>query len=170
MKRLFLLAPLLLLTSCATLSESECREGDWYAIGKQDGSNGRQSSFLQQHAKACSDYGIRPDRTAWEEGRQDGLPLYCTRRRAFEEGRRGKHLSPVCPPAQLAELTRANERGLRVNRIELEIREIENDIRRINAELASLPADDPSRSSLISERSFLRLDLLTLRAERARMI
>ncbi|MDJ0637272.1 MAG: DUF2799 domain-containing protein [Paracoccaceae bacterium] len=170
MTRLILFAPLLFLAACATLSESECRAGDWYAIGKKDGANGRQSSFLQQHAKACADYGIRPDQTAWEEGRRDGLPLYCTRRRAFEEGRRGKHLSPVCPSSQLAELTRANERGLRVNRIEQDIREIENDIRQINSELASLPADDPSRSSLISERSFLRLDLLTLRAERARMI
>lgn len=168
--RLILLFPLLFLTACATLSEDECRSGDWYAIGKSDGAKGRQMSFVDQHAKACADYGIAPDRRAWERGRADGLPLYCTPRRAFDEGRRGKHLSPVCPAAQLAELERANERGLRLNRIEQEIREIEGDIRDINAELARLPADDPSRSALISERSFLRLDLLTLRAERARFL
>ena len=67
-----------------------------------------------------------------------------------------------------AELQAANQTGLRVNRIEQEIREIENDIRAINAEIASLAADDPARGALVSERSFLRLDLLRLRSERAR--
>lgn len=169
--RIFLLClPFLALAACASLSEDECRAGNWYGIGKEDGANGRQSSFVEQHSKACADFGIAPDRKAWARGRADGLPLYCTPRRAFEEGRRGKHLSPVCPASQLAELERANDKGLRLNRIELEIREIEGDIRDINSELARLPAGDPSRASLISERSFLRLELLTLRTERARFL
>lgn len=158
------------LTACATLSENECRAGNWYAIGKNDGAQGRPVSFLAQHAKACIDYGITPDRAAWARGRADGVPLYCTPSNAFKEGRRGKHLSPVCPATDLSVLERANQRGLRLNRIELEIREIEGDIRDINSELARLSADDPSRGALISERSFLRLDLLTLRTERARLL
>lgn len=170
MRFLLLTLPMLFLASCATLSENECRSGDWEAIGREDGTDGRREDFILQHAKACNEFGIRPNKTEWMRGRAEGLKLYCTPAKAFSEGRRGKILSPVCPASSLATLQRANERGLRVNRIEQEIREIENEIRSINSELASLPADDPSRSSLISERSFLRLDLLTLRTERARYL
>lgn len=170
MRILLLLAPFALLAACASLSEDECRAGNWYEIGRSDGADGRTSAFIAQHAKACRDFGIAPVQSEWERGRQAGLPLYCTPSRAFAEGRRGKHLNPVCPTADLATLTRANERGLRLNRIEQDIREAENDIRAINAELASLPPGDPGRAALVSERSFLRLDLLSLRAERARYL
>lgn len=170
MRYLLLTAPLLLLAACATLSENECRAGNWYAIGQKDGANGRTEDFIFQHAKACNEYGIRPNKTEWLRGREAGLPLYCTPGNAFREGRRGQHLSPVCPAEQSAALIRANERGLRVNRIEQDIREVENRIRSINAEIASLPPGDPERSSLASERSFLRLDLLHLRTERARYL
>lgn len=171
MRRILLLVPLIvLLGSCTTLSENECRAGDWYAIGKEDGADGRREDFILQHAKACNEFGVRPNRTEWLRGRTDGLPYYCTTSNAFREGRRGKHLSPVCPAVDLERLERANARGLRVNRIEQEMREIESDIREIDLELASLPDGDPARASLVSERSFLRLDLLQLRTERARYL
>jgi len=168
MRYLLLLAPLLLLSACATLSEDQCRAGNWYEIGKNDGADGRQSSFLAQHAKACRDYGIRPVASEWERGRRDGLPLYCVPSRAYHEGTRGKHLSPVCPVEQLDQLERANARGLAYNRITQEIGEIEREISSINAELARLEPGDPSRGALISERSRLRLDLLSLRTQRSR--
>lgn len=170
MRILLFLSCLLALSACATLSESECRSGNWDAIGRADGAEGRQEDFILQHAKACNEFGIRPNKTEWLRGRDEGLPLYCTPAKAFDEGRRGQLLSPVCPASELATLQRANQRGLRLNRIEQEIREINSEIRSINSELARLPADDPSRAGLISERSFLRLDLLTLRAERARFL
>ena len=40
----------------------------------------------------------------------------------------------------------------------------------INLVLSRLPPGDPRRASLISERAILRLDLWSLRAERARYI
>lgn len=170
MRILFAIAPLMILSACATLDEGECRRGDWNAVGRADGAAGREPDFIYQHAKACNEFGVRPVRSEWERGRQEGLKLYCTPARAFQDGRRGRILPPVCPAEITPQLQRANERGLRLRQIDLEIREIENDIRRINSELASLPADDPSRSSLASERSFLRLDLISLRAERARYL
>ena len=53
-------------------------------------------------------------------------------------------------------------------RIGQDIADAERDIRHINHLLAELPADDPRRSSLYSERSFLRLQILNLRARRMR--
>lgn len=168
MRILLALAPLLLLAGCATLDEGECRQGDWYSIGRADGAEGRQADFILQHAKACNEFGVRPIRSEWERGRQDGLKLYCTPSRAYEDGKRGRILPPVCPASMAAELQAANRTGLRVNQIEQEMREVESDIRALGAEIASLPDNDPSRGSLLSERSFLRLELLRLRAERAR--
>ena len=169
MRFLYVCLPLLLsLAACATLSEEECRAGNWYGIGKEDGAAGRSANFLGQHAKACQDFGIAPDRKAWSAGRRDGLEVYCTPSRAFQEGRRGRELSPVCPTSKVALLERENTRGLALHRVEREIKEVEREIRDINIALAGLEAGHPSRTALVSERSFLRLDLLTLRAERAR--
>jgi hypothetical protein len=166
MKYLLLLLAPLLLVACATISEDQCRAGDWRAIGQKDGSNGRREDFILQHAKACNKIGVAPVRADWEKGRQEGLKLYCRPRRAYEEGARGKRLSPVCPLDALAQLERANDRGLRWHRIGRDISEAQNEIARINSALARMEPDDPSRSALLSDRAFLRLEIVTLRAER----
>ena len=158
---------LLPLAACATLSEDQCREGDWYAIGLNDGADGRSPDFIRNHAKACADYGVMPDRSLWEKGRQEGLALYCRPSRAWKEGARGRHLKPVCPPEIVPRLERANWRGLTYHRIGEDINDAERDISQINSELANLPADDPARGSLLSRRAYLRLQIVTLRAQRA---
>lgn len=154
------------LAACATLSEDQCRGGDWRAIGQVDGADGRTSDHIVRHARACNKIGIAPVRADWEKGRQEGLPLYCRPRRAYDEGTRGRTLSPVCPLEDLARLERSNKRGLNWHRIGQDISEAQNEIGRINSYISGLAADDPSRASLISERASLRLEILTLRAER----
>ena len=85
--------------------------------------------------------------------------------------RRGVHRPPPGLPArQTAAMERAYQRGWRLHEIEQEMREIESDIRSIDNLIFSLPPGDPERVSLLSERSFLRLDLMSLRAERARYL
>ena len=170
MRILFALAPLMILGACATLDEGECRRGDWFAVGKEDGRQGRDADFIYQHAKACNEFGVLPVRSDWERGRQEGLRYYCTPTRAFQIGRQGRSLRPVCPAEIVPQLQRANQRGLELHRIEREIRQVENEIRAINRRLAELPPDDPARARLLSERRFLRLDLFSLRAERARYL
>jgi len=155
----------MLLAACATLDENACRTGDWQSIGQHDGAAGRTSDYVANHAKACGKYGISPNITAWEAGRQQGLPLYCTPRRAWEEGARGHSIRNVCPAADLANLERQNRRGLTWYRIGRDIDDSEREISRINHELAGLAPDDPSRPALYSERAALRLDIVTSHAE-----
>ena len=159
-----------LLAACATLDEGECRTGNWQNIGENDGIAGRSASFISNHAEACAEYGIRPDIKEWEKGRRAGLKFYCTPQRAFTLGRKGRHLSPVCPADQIERLNHENQRGFRLFHIEREIDQIEDEIDSINLALSRLPLGDPRRASLISERAILRLDLWSLRAERARYI
>ena len=159
-----------LLAACATLTEEECRTGNWFDIGVEDGANGRLPGFLASHAEACADLGITPDRVAWEKGRQTGLPQYCTPARAYDVGRRGRDLSPACPVGQLPALESANARGQEWHRITERILDLEDDIRDINAELRSLETGDEARArSLRSDRQFLRLRILGLEAERRRV-
>ena len=159
--------PLLTLAACASLSEDECKAGDWYAVGYEDGTNGREPDFLLNHAKACNQFGVAPVRARWEEGRQDGLPVYCRPARAWKEGAEGRRLRPVCPVEKLPALQRAHDRGERYRWINDEIDDAAREISQINRELASLPADSPSRARLISHRSRLRLQILQLRSRRA---
>ena len=155
------------LASCATLDEDECRAGDWYEVGKRDGAKGRAEDFVFQHAKACNPFGVAPQAGPWREGRLEGLKFYCRPSEAYRLGARGRRLAPVCA-GDTEDLERANARGLRWHEIGREIDSVEREIASINAQLSALAIDHPSRASLISQRSFLRLDLLSLRAERAR--
>ena len=171
--RIIALASLLLppiLAACATLDEGECRAGNWRNIGENDGIAGRTASHISNHAEACAEFGIRPNVAEWEDGRQSGLKHYCTPHRAYSLGRNGRHLSPVCPADQVEELNYENQRGFRLFHIEREIDQIANEIDSINHALLQLPLGDPQRAALLSERAILRLDLLQLRAERARYI
>lgn len=159
-----------LLAACATLTEEECRAGNWFDIGVEDGANGRVPGFLAAHAKACADLGITPDQTAWEKGRQAGLPRYCTPQRAYDVGRKGRDLSPVCPASRLPALETANARGQEWHRITERILDLEDEIRDINAELRALDAGQEARAlSLRSDRQFLRLRILSLEADRRRV-
>lgn len=159
---------LLALSACASLSETQCRGGDWRSIGFEDGAAGRQSSRIADHTEACAEYGIRPDAAAWEEGRQDGLQQYCLPARAWREGARGNRLSPVCPIELVNRLERQNARGLEYYDIGQSISRAESDIRDINRRLARMETGDPLYASLMAERSRLRLKILRLRAERTR--
>lgn len=159
-------AALVGIAACATLSEDACRQGEWFEVGFRDGSNGRSPDFMEQHAKACSRYGVSVNQSIWEAGRQEGLKTYCTSFNAYREGEYGRRLKPVCPVEVQDLLEASNERGLQRYYINREIADLEREIRYINREIASLPADNPRRASLMSERGHLRLRILHLRNRR----
>lgn len=99
------------LTGCATLSKEECLTGNWQAIGFADGAAGRTPDYLNSHNKACSKVGVAADYRAWEQGRKEGLKQYCTETNAYQIGRRGTQISPVCPANVTANLERINADG-----------------------------------------------------------
>lgn len=99
--RAFLWVPILagglLLTSCATISQEACLQGDWAGIGFKDGEAGQPQSRLDEHAKACAKTGVAPDPAPYFAARAQGLKLYCTPARGFHEGRQGHAYAGVCP-------------------------------------------------------------------------
>jgi hypothetical protein len=103
-----------LIAGCATLSESECRVGDWRQLGYVDGLKGYGLPRLADHGKACARYGIVPDATAWQLGYFEGQVRYCTPRSGYEQGRDGNSYANVCPPMADDDFRPAWEDGRRV--------------------------------------------------------
>lgn len=93
-----LLVAAIALTGCASLSEKECRVADWYDIGVRDGAAGYGQERVIEHAKACSEVGVAPDRVRWAMGREAGLERYCTADRGLWVGRNGGAYGGVCGP------------------------------------------------------------------------
>lgn len=120
------ISPVILLMSCASLSEDACRGGNWNAIGFNDGENGRSQGYISEHSEACAEYGITPDSAAWLRGRIEGLKQYCTRPNAYTIGRHGSDLRPVCNNDQ-AGLRLANFYGMRYYEIGREISTLERE-------------------------------------------
>jgi hypothetical protein len=85
------------LQGCATLSKDECLSGDWYNIGKEDGSKGRVRDYINQHAQACVEYKVKPNVATYNKGRIEGLKIYCSPQNAFEVGKNLEKYSGVCP-------------------------------------------------------------------------
>ena len=86
-----------LLTSCATLSEKECRTADWQEIGLRDGQNGMPRTRAADHAAACSKVGITMNDSLYFSARADGLRQYCTPQNGLNVGLAGQRYQGVCP-------------------------------------------------------------------------
>ncbi|MFA8388387.1 MAG: DUF2799 domain-containing protein [Pelagibaca sp.] len=158
------LAAFALVTSCATLSEEECLQGNWREIGQRDGQAGRTSSFIAEHAKACEKAGVVPNQSLWEQGRQAGLPAYCTPSKIYGEGQAGRRLSPVCPSAQLPTLQRAHDAGLTWYRLTGEISALNSEISDLQGRIVK-ENDQSKRAVLLAniQRLESRIRLLELR-------
>ena len=119
------LALLLLLSGCATLSETECVSGNWEQVGYQDGKSGRDSDYILRHESACIEYGVQLDRVAYEAGRQQGLTRYCTADNGFSRGSRGSSPNLSCSSQQFPVYFDGYNQGLfsRLERLELDLDE-----------------------------------------------
>lgn len=124
--KLAAVSSLIFVTACASLSEDSCRTGNWESIGYSDGVAGRSQTYIEQHREACAEYGIAPDTTKWLRARIEGLKQYCTRPNAYEQGRRGNDLNPVCSSDQSG-LQLANFYGMRYHEITRDIDRLDNE-------------------------------------------
>jgi hypothetical protein len=155
-------AALLGLCGCASLSEKDCRGGDWYAIGLRDGAAGRTEDYIGEHSTACQRFGVAPDHERWLEGRERGLEQFCTVRNGYRIGEVGGRYDDVCFAAAELEFRRGYELGLRMNQVRSRLERIENEIRVIELQLAR-KAEEITEA----ERERLRWRLRELEYERS---
>ena len=128
----------LLLGSCATMSEEQCRAGAWGEQGFADGTAGLPMSRLDDHAKACAKYGVLPEPTVYASARADGLTRYCTRPRGFQAGREGGAYYGVCTPEQEADFLPAYQDGQTVYAAEQALATARSSVESLGSRLEAL--------------------------------
>ena len=116
------------LAACATLSKQQCVQGDWRAIGYNDGADGRLMSRIDDHAKACQKSGVTPDMSLYGLGREQGLMRYCTEANGFRVGRDGHAYKGVCPPPVEPEFLGGYADGARVHAAESRLDSARSDL------------------------------------------
>jgi hypothetical protein len=84
------------LGGCASLSESECLNSDWFDVGFRDGRHGRPADRINEHVKACAKHGTAPERERYLDGHFSGLGSYCTPHNGLAVGRSGSAYYGVC--------------------------------------------------------------------------
>lgn len=168
----------LLLSACGTVSKAECQTGDWYAIGVNDGRAGAAPSLFDQHAESCRRYSLPADRTAWTEGRAEGLKAYCTPVSGYANGVAGRAYQNVCTGRAGEEFltayglgsevkrarSRADSAAAALRRLETEMDRTEREIQERRRELAS--AEGEARRALREELDRLEFRRIDLRADR----
>ncbi len=145
----------LALTSCATLNESECRTANWRELGARDGSDGYPRSRLDEHRKACSEFGIGPNDANWFEGYEAGLQNYCTVDNGYKVGRNGGYYARVCPARDEAEFVDAYNLGKETHDVEQEMADLDRRVEALQQRLVSNKVDDATRREVRRQLSDL---------------
>lgn len=151
------------LASCASLSEDQCRMGQWQKIGEADGASGQSPDRLMAHSEACADFGVTPVPEEYLAGHQRGLLYYCTSRNAVREGLAGRSYRGVCPLEVDQAFAGLHDHAYAVYRARQDVDAIERDIRDRERERRS-DKTSPERRKEIGEE----LRRLDNRAHRAR--
>lgn len=175
MRPLFLMpAVVVILSTCAPISEEACRGGDWRGIGASDGARGLPTSTVGKYAETCAEFGVTPDLVAYQAGRSIGLQTYCTPSKAYSEGRNGRRIKPVCSADAELTMTPAHRFGLRYFDISEDMDRIRDRIDTREQLLASqftgtlTQAQEIEAASIRAEIRGLDSDLFRLRIQRRR--
>lgn len=154
-----------LLSGCATMSEAECNAADWGIRGEDDGREGRPAGTVNDHAKACAEYGIVPDTASYRAGWEQGITVYCTRDNGFRRGVQGDIYERSCPLETEAEFVTAYRAGKRIHDQEVVLIRLESELREVKDKLDDLDSDEAERrEKLRNKRERLRNDVSSAEA------
>lgn len=130
-----LLASLLLLSGCATLSKDECLTADWYSIGYEDGANGYPDTRIASHREACAKHGVTPDLRDYQDGHEEGLLGFCTERNGFNRALSGYQYNGICPPSLEPAFLDGYEAGRQIYTVRSEVSSLESEQHSNEAEI-----------------------------------
>lgn len=177
-KRTIWLSLCIMLVACVApepMTQADCELADWYALGEQDGSQGRPLGFLQTRTDQCAVFGVSPAYDSYRAGRQAGLVTYCQAETGFYEGLAGRGYQGVCPVEMEAAFLDAYGKGAYLRDLQRQVRVTEQALDfairesdRNFAEIGNLQdlLLDPDLSA--EERQRIREDLKYLREEAVR--
>lgn len=149
----------LVLSACASLSEKQCRAGDWEHIGYRDGAQGYAFERLESHREACSEYAITPDEKAYQRGRMHGLDSFCTPAGGYRAGANGYNYAGVCPRQSEPAFLRGYDLGLHAHDLSSQMQSVGSEIQQIRERLQHRDElDDQERDRLFYRLGALQRD------------
>lgn len=177
MRKILLVIGILALSGCASnhsVSEFQCKAGDWESIGYRDGISGVSSTRILAHQEACGEFGIVPSRNSYMAGWQSGVREYCTADNGFNRGERGMQTNSICKGELREPFASAFENGrrlylarLEVNRITKQLHNFDHRLEQIKHELVDLTAAQLNPKLLPEERIHMLAEMDSLRNESA---
>ena len=156
---------LLALVGCASLDEGQCRAGRWGELGFSDGAQGLGVDRLNDHRKACAEFGIAPDPGSYLLAREQGLLQYCTPTHAMQEGLAGRPYRDVCPPALDARFAPTHRAALTVYQARQAVGSAYAESQQAESELRSDKLAPDRRKFLNEELRRLDFRLMRLRGD-----
>ncbi len=153
----------LLTSSCATLSESQCMAGDWETVGYRDGLAGKPNAELLDHQNACVRHGVIPDRTQYLAGWENGVRQFCQPNNGFAVGEAGRSFVSVCPEPMQDAFYEAYQEGRQLHLAKAEIDSLNRQIAQKQHRLEQLDDElSSTEAALIAEdtSTFDRVHLL----------
>lgn len=142
---LYLIAGLLV-CGCASMGKNECVNADWYAVGLEDGAQGRPIERLGEHRRACAEHGVTPATERYVAGRAEGLKSFCTYERGYSHGRAGNAYTGVCPEGSAANFVAGYRRGRELHDLERRLQSVQEQIRKSKAALTDGMRDPRERA------------------------
>jgi len=115
-------------TGCATMNKSECTTANWEIIGLEDGSAGRNTSYIGEHRQACAEHKVVPDLNQYMKGHAAGLRQFCTENNGYQQGAKGAQNNNVCPANLAVVFQRGYNKGYRVYKMESNINQLRRSI------------------------------------------
>ena len=155
---IWILAVPLALSACATLNEAECQTANWRDLGQRNGQQGRASSYIVEHEKACSRYGTPVDAASWRAGWEVGIRQYCRPQNGLIVGREGKYYAQSCPADVAPGFLRTYAIGKRVYDARQERDRVRGEIDGLTSKIAE-DGDESERARLAMQLSFKQNEL-----------
>ena len=121
-----------------TVSEFQCKAGDWETIGFRDGASGLQSTRLLEHQEACGEFSIVPDRSRYMAGWHTGMIEYCNPDNGFGLGKQGKRIQSICQGKWRAPFAAAYEKGQTLFLARKEVDRIGKQLQKYNVRLEQI--------------------------------
>lgn len=154
-----------MLSGCATLSENQCRLGDWQGIGLSDGANGYALGRFEEHQKACAEYSVAPNMHEYQRGYENGVAKYCVPSNGYIVGRQGKSYYGVCTGPDAGEFMQNYYAGKREFEVKTRLSEISKKLEDIDKKLRGTDIKKQDRDNLWYERKELESEKNTLLIE-----
>ena len=131
-----------LASGCASgLSRDECNMADWRTIGYEDGVQGRSETRIGGHRKACAKHGVGLNLETYRSGWDEGVRRYCQAGNGYNQGRRGKSYSGVCPAQMEADFLQAYRAGRELYDLEAGVQRTARKLRHKRKRLSAIEVD-----------------------------